>query len=146
MKSSPVIATLVIINLAVITFLLIEKSKSTLSINTTSSSQEEGEKYVIEANPEFRFTSMPKRITFKNNKGEILYDKTEFDSEYELEELETILLPIDSERKSELQLIVEWKTQPKPYHFLMLEFYGTKSGNFATATSSDIYENIVLEW
>ncbi len=100
----------------------------------------------VEALPAFRFSSMPKSITLKDTEGEIIYKRTEFENNFTLDEENAIIIPIDQEQKSELQLIVHWENEAKPYHFFTMEFYGSQSAQFGSATSKDIYEDIILEW
>lgn len=148
MKTSPIISTLVILNLAVLTYILLWKTGRTKNVEQVSRQEQvqEGEQRAVEALPSFRFSSMPKSILLKDAEGETIYQKTEFDNQFLLEEEEAIIIPINQEQKSELQLIVHWQNEAKPYHFFTMEFYGSQSAKFGTATTQDLYEDIILEW
>lgn len=100
----------------------------------------------VKAMPSFRFSSLPKSIVLKDVEGKIIYKKTEFKNNFSFDEEQAIIIPIDQEQKSELQLIVHWVNEAKPYHFFTMEFYGSQSAKFGTATSQDLYEDIILEW
>lgn len=146
MKTSPFISTLIVLNLGLLTFILLWTTKRELTQTNRQQAPEVIQESVVQAYPEFRFSSTPKSITLKDVDGKVIYKKESFDDKHELDEEEALLIPVNDEKQSEIQLEVVWQKEATPYHFFTMQFYGFENGKFGTAVSSDLYENILLEW
>ena len=121
------------------------------ALGTTPEDKQEKEQdstpaFTVSASPEFRFSSKPASITLKDFDGNVIFQQTEFDESHEHNEFEDITIQYDQQRFSRLQLIVEWDTPASPYHFFDMEFTGYQGAKFATASSTNIHEDILLQW
>lgn len=104
------------------------------------------ELYTITDSPEFRFSSKPKFITLKDFDDNVILHQTEFSEVHKYIELDDITIAYDKNKISRLQLIVEWDSAPTPYHFFDMQFSGYQGAKFATSSTSNIYEDIQLQW